>query len=117
MGKYGKPRRLFYVFIFLLLLMVYLCGYLVFDVFSGSLAEDSDVSRDLLVTINHDTGRLGNKLFKYASLLGIARAAGRRPFVNPYTADLDMTQIFNLTHVELHSDVDSLFYFFRYVLF
>ncbi|CAL1534250.1 unnamed protein product [Lymnaea stagnalis] len=60
----------------------------------------------LLLTVNHDNGRLGNKMFKYASLLGVARANGRHPFVNPYEADLDMARVFNLTHVELHDDVE-----------
>ncbi|BFZ21494.1 hypothetical protein BsWGS_24534 [Bradybaena similaris] len=53
-----------------------------------------------MLTINHDTGRLGNKMFKYASLLGIAKSEGRRPFVLPYTQEVDMESIFNLTFVE-----------------
>lgn len=66
----------------------------------------------LLLTVNHDRGRLGNKMFKYAALLGVARANGRRPVVNPYVADVDMAQVFNLTHVERHDDVEWGYPFF-----
>ncbi|CAL1534252.1 unnamed protein product [Lymnaea stagnalis] len=66
-------------------------------------ADGTSVTYSL--TINHDQGRMGNKLFKYASLLGLARTHGRHAFVNPYKEDLDMAKVFNLTHVEKHSEI------------
>ncbi|CAL1534255.1 unnamed protein product, partial [Lymnaea stagnalis] len=64
----------------------------------------TDQNEPFLITINHDNGRLGNKLFKYASLLGIAHASGRRAFVAPYSPKQDLAKLFQLSRVENHND-------------
>jgi hypothetical protein len=66
--------------------------------------DEADLqNKTFLLTINHDVGRLGNKMFKYATLLGVAKREKRQPFVFPYTADVDMEDMFNLAHVEHHT--------------
>ncbi|CAG5119085.1 unnamed protein product [Candidula unifasciata] len=67
------------------------------------IGQGLDANRTYMLTVNHDSGRLGNKMFKYASLLGIAKREGRKPFVLPYTQDVDMESVFNLTFVAHHT--------------
>ncbi|CAL1534257.1 unnamed protein product [Lymnaea stagnalis] len=64
------------------------------------LADNISRATPLFITITHQMGRMGNNMFEYASLLGIARAQGRHPFVNPYGRDHNLPHVFNLTHVE-----------------
>ncbi|CAL1534249.1 unnamed protein product [Lymnaea stagnalis] len=63
--------------------------------------------RALYLTIDHEYGRMGNKMFEYASLLGIARGQGRHPFVGRYRNGVDLAAVFHLTHVEDHGNVDK----------
>lgn len=56
-----------------------------------------DLSGNLFITIQGlESGRLGNHMFKYASLLGIARAMNREPIISP---GLKLDAVFNLRHV------------------
>ncbi|BFZ23005.1 hypothetical protein BsWGS_26044 [Bradybaena similaris] len=45
-------------------------------------------------------GRMGNQMFKYASLLGVVRAQGRRMFIGPNT---ELEKTFKLSYVSNHS--------------
>jgi hypothetical protein len=51
-----------------------------------------------LTTTHLGHGRLGNQMFRYASLIGIARAQGRKLVIAPENTDLEQT--FKLTHIE-----------------
>ncbi|XP_059156954.1 galactoside alpha-(1,2)-fucosyltransferase 2-like [Physella acuta] len=76
------------------------------NVTSGEPANTSAAPK-LMLTIDHDVGRMGNKMFKYAALLGVAHETGRVPVVNPYTADIDMLKVFQLTHVGSYPEAST----------
>ncbi|CAG5116811.1 unnamed protein product, partial [Candidula unifasciata] len=59
------------------------------------------VNNVTLYVISHDdfNGRLGNQMFKYASLLGIARAQGRGLFFHPET---DLAKTFKITNIAVN---------------
>ncbi|XP_059156897.1 galactoside alpha-(1,2)-fucosyltransferase 2-like [Physella acuta] len=107
-----RPALRHFFFVITLITSTAFMLYCMTDVFGGTVIEhpqtarqpevkwaSTDISR-LPVTINHDQGRLGNKLFKYASLLGIARSNGRVPVVGPYVDGVNLAGIFNLSHVD-----------------